>query len=92
MRIRIQLPKMIATLLVRQRRTFSRGKDKGAVCVNLKRICLKTIDRTDLELSVWQNAKNDGSEMDLTGITTKQKVQLAKVQPNAKSFNNICGM
>jgi hypothetical protein len=79
MRIRIQLPKMIATLLVRQRRTLSRGKDKGVVCVNLKRICLKIIDRTDLELR--QTAKNDGSEMDLMRIITMQKVHLPKVQP-----------
>jgi hypothetical protein len=45
-----------------------------------------------LELSVRQTVKNYGSEMDLMGITTKQTVLLAKVQPNARRFNNICGM
>jgi hypothetical protein len=44
------------TLLVRQRKTFSKGTDKS-VCVNLKRICLKIIDRTDLELSVRQTGQ-----------------------------------
>jgi hypothetical protein len=85
-RIRIQLPKMFATLLVTQRKILSRGTDKG-----VSGMCQS---ETDLSKNNWQNRSwtvcTNWSEMDLTGITTKQNVQLAKVQPNAKS--NICGI